>query len=76
MFASFPSVSLGTGLHEKLCFESKNELFRKKRSRSFWHSRIPKLELGNERNISLLWSFIVFGVLAINISPLRGCFSI
>ncbi len=42
------------------------------------HSRLINYERYMRRvnDISLLWSFlIVFGVLAIDISPLRGCFS-
>ena len=41
----------GTGLQQKLCFESeKTKSLRGKRSKSFWYRLVPKLELGNERD--------------------------
>ena len=48
--ASSPDIIMTSGdACPTYCFESENEIFRKKRSWSFRHRRIPKLELGNER---------------------------
>ena len=48
---SFPCSSLGTGLQQKLCFESEKWNWAGKRSKSFWYRHVPMLELGNERII-------------------------